>query len=91
MRYLLKFVVVLAALVWMAAVLMAGPYEDGVAAAKRGDYATALQIFRSLAEQGDAKGQNGLGVAIVSTSQGVMSDRQARAAGQGGEVLCIVS
>ena len=35
--------------------------------------------------------QNGLGVAIVSTSRGVMSDRQARAAGQGGEVLCIVS
>jgi len=35
--------------------------------------------------------QGGLGVAIVSTSQGVMSDRQARAAGHGGEVLCIVS
>jgi small subunit ribosomal protein S8 len=35
--------------------------------------------------------QNGLGVAIVSTSQGVMSDRKARAAGQGGEVLCVVS
>ena len=35
--------------------------------------------------------QNGLGVAIVSTSRGVMSDRQARAAGQGGEVLCVVS
>jgi len=35
--------------------------------------------------------QNGLGVAIVSTSKGVMSDRQARATGQGGEVLCIVS
>lgn len=35
--------------------------------------------------------QNGLGVAIVSTSNGVMSDRQARATGQGGEVLCIVS
>jgi small subunit ribosomal protein S8 len=35
--------------------------------------------------------QNGLGVAIVSTSRGVMSDRQARAAGEGGEVLCIVS
>jgi small subunit ribosomal protein S8 len=33
----------------------------------------------------------GLGVAIVSTSQGVMSDRQARAAGHGGEVICIVS
>jgi small subunit ribosomal protein S8 len=35
--------------------------------------------------------QGGLGVAIVSTSQGVMSDRQARAAGHGGEVICIVS
>ena len=33
----------------------------------------------------------GLGVAIVSTSGGVMSDREARAKGQGGEVLCVVS
>ncbi|MDH5591751.1 MAG: 30S ribosomal protein S8 [Gammaproteobacteria bacterium] len=33
----------------------------------------------------------GLGVAIVSTSQGVMADRKARALGQGGEVLCEVS
>jgi small subunit ribosomal protein S8 len=33
----------------------------------------------------------GLGIAIVSTPQGVMSDRAARAAGQGGEVLCFVS
>jgi small subunit ribosomal protein S8 len=33
----------------------------------------------------------GLGVAIVSTSRGVMSDRAARAIGQGGEVLCVVS
>ena len=32
----------------------------------------------------------GLGVAIISTSQGVMSDRAARAAGVGGEVLCTV-
>ena len=35
--------------------------------------------------------QNGLGVAIVSTSKGVMSYRQARAAGEGGEILCVVS
>ncbi|MBU2885253.1 30S ribosomal protein S8 [Gilvimarinus agarilyticus] len=34
--------------------------------------------------------RNGLGVAIVSTSQGVMTDRAARAAGVGGEVLCTV-
>jgi small subunit ribosomal protein S8 len=34
---------------------------------------------------------NGLGVAIVSTSRGVMTDRKARADGVGGEVLCIVA
>ena len=34
---------------------------------------------------------NGLGIAIVSTSQGVMTDRKARASGIGGEVLCIVA
>ncbi len=33
---------------------------------------------------------NGLGVAIVSTSKGVMTDRKARATGVGGEVICIV-
>ena len=35
--------------------------------------------------------QNGLGVAIVTTPQGVMTDRKARAAGIGGEVLCYVA
>ena len=34
---------------------------------------------------------NGLGVAIVSTPKGVMTDRKARAAGIGGEVLCYVA
>jgi small subunit ribosomal protein S8 len=34
---------------------------------------------------------NGLGVAIVSTSQGVMTDRKARSLGVGGEVLCVVA
>jgi len=37
------------------------------------------------------KVQGGLGVAIVSTAKGVMTDRQARAQGHGGEVLCLVS
>jgi len=37
------------------------------------------------------KVMNGLGVAIVSTSHGVMTDRKARATGVGGEVLCIVA
>ena len=34
---------------------------------------------------------NGLGVAIVSTSKGLMTDRKARANGIGGEVLCVVA
>ena len=34
---------------------------------------------------------DGLGIAIISTSKGLMTDRQARAAGHGGEVVCIVA
>ncbi len=37
------------------------------------------------------KVMGGLGVSIVSTSKGVMTDRAARAAGHGGEVLCVIS
>ena len=48
-----------------------------------------LRIYRSKDELPKVLG--GLGVAIVSTSAGVMSDRQAREKGIGGEVLCVVS
>lgn len=48
-----------------------------------------LRVYRGKDELPQVLG--GLGVAIVSTSQGVMSDRAARAAGHGGEVLCFVS
>ena len=34
--------------------------------------------------------RNGLGIAIISTSQGIMTDREARKRGVGGEVLCEV-
>jgi len=37
------------------------------------------------------KVMNGLGIAIVSTSRGLMTDRKARANGIGGEVLCVVA
>jgi small subunit ribosomal protein S8 len=37
------------------------------------------------------KVMNGLGIAILSTSRGVMTDTKARATGVGGEVLCIVA
>jgi len=48
-----------------------------------------LRVYRGTGELPKVLG--GLGVAIVSTSAGVMSDRQAREQGIGGEVLCIVS
>jgi small subunit ribosomal protein S8 len=48
-----------------------------------------LRVYKSKDELPRVMG--GLGVAIVSTSRGIMSDRAARAAGQGGEVLCIVA
>lgn len=47
-----------------------------------------LRVFRGKDEIPTVLG--GLGVAIVSTSKGVMSDRAAREAGHGGEVLCTV-
>ena len=48
-----------------------------------------LRIYRG--KEDLPKVMNGLGVAIVSTSKGVMTDRKARASGIGGEVLCYVS
>ena len=48
-----------------------------------------LRIYRG--KQDIPKVMNGLGVTIVSTSKGVMTDRKAQAAGVGGEVLCIVA
>lgn len=48
-----------------------------------------LRIYRG--SQEIPKVMNGLGVTIVSTSRGVMTDRKARAAGIGGEVLCVVA
>ena len=48
-----------------------------------------LRIYRQKDEM--PKVMNGLGVAIVSTSRGVMTDRKARGLGVGGEVLCVVA
>lgn len=48
-----------------------------------------LRIFKGHDDLPSVKA--GLGISIISTSRGVMSDRVARSAGQGGEVLCVVS
>ena len=48
-----------------------------------------LRIYKGVGEI--PRVMNGLGVAIVSTPKGVMTDRKARASNVGGEVLCIVA
>lgn len=48
-----------------------------------------LRIYKAADELPKVRG--GLGVAVVSTSQGIMSDRAARKAGIGGEVMCFVA
>lgn len=48
-----------------------------------------LRIYRKTDELPNV--MDGLGIAIISTSKGLMTDRAARKAGHGGEVLCVVS
>jgi TPR repeat protein len=55
----------------------AGPFEDAVAAYRRGDYATALRLWYLLAEKGDADAQFQLGI-MYESGQGVLrSDAEA--------------
>lgn len=48
-----------------------------------------LRVYKNCGDLPSVMG--GLGVAIISTSKGIMTDRQARKAGVGGELLCSVS
>jgi small subunit ribosomal protein S8 len=66
-------------------------YFEGLPVIERIDRTSkpGLRIYRGKEELPRVLG--GLGVAIVSTSAGVMSDRKAREKGIGGEVLCVVS
>ena len=48
-----------------------------------------LRIYKKRDEL--PKIMNGLGIAVVSTSKGVMTDRAARKAGMGGEIICYVA
>ena len=66
-------------------------YYDGapvIATIKRASR-PGLRAYKSSKEL--PKVLDGLGIAIISTSQGIMTDRAARKAGHGGEVLCFVS
>ncbi|MEO8340531.1 MAG: tetratricopeptide repeat protein [Nitrospirota bacterium] len=62
-----------AALLLTGGTVWAGPLEDATAANKRGDYATALKTFQSLAAQGNVEAQNNLGE-LYARGQGVQQD-----------------
>ena len=68
---LLKLLLVL--FVCAAGPAVAGPFEDGAAAHGKGDYATALRLWRPLAEQGNASAQHNLGV-MYKEGNGVTQD-----------------
>ncbi|MSO74665.1 MAG: sel1 repeat family protein, partial [Alphaproteobacteria bacterium] len=70
-----KFVHAIALLLTLglSAPVLAGPYEDANAAYERSDYATALKLWRPLAEQGDADAQYKLGW-MYRDGQGVLQD-----------------
>jgi len=74
-----------------ATLVVALKYHQGRPVIERLDRASkpGLRQFRGKADLPKVLG--GLGVAIISTPQGVMTDREARRAGQGGEVLCVVA
>ena len=57
----------------LSAPVLAGPFEDGLMAYYTDDYATAMRLFRPLADQGDASAQNILGRMYVK-GQGVPQD-----------------
>lgn len=65
-----------------------GARKEGIITGLRRVSRPGLRIYKQRADLPRVRG--GLGVAIVSTSKGVMSDRDARKAGIGGEVLCFI-
>jgi small subunit ribosomal protein S8 len=66
-------------------------YHDGRPVIERIDRVSTPGLRRYAGKHRLPRVDGGMGVAIVSTSQGIMSDRAARKAGLGGEILCVVS
>ena len=65
--------------------------RGGVGVIQRLERVSKPGLRRYVGADGLPRVMNGLGIAIVSTSQGVMTDKEARRAGIGGEVLAVVS
>ncbi|UCH54112.1 MAG: 30S ribosomal protein S8 [Pseudomonadota bacterium] len=66
-------------------------YHDGKPVIEELRRVSAPGLRRYRAKDALPRVAGGMGIAVVSTSKGVMSDRAARKAGLGGEVLCVVS
>ena len=64
---------ILAIFLSWSGIAYAGPFEDGVTAYERQDYATAMRLFRPLADQGDARAQSNLGL-MYDNGEGVAED-----------------
>jgi len=65
-----------------------GERKQGIITGLRRISRPGLRVYRRCADVPRIRG--GMGVAILSTSRGVMTDRDARRAGVGGEVLCFI-
>jgi len=74
-----------------ATLVVALKYFQGRPVIERLERYSRPGLRRYSGKDGLPKVLGGLGVAIVSTPRGVMTDREARRAGQGGEVLCVVA
>jgi TPR repeat protein len=70
---MLRAALIVLALAFSAAPVSAGKWEDGIAAHSRGDYAEAVRLWRTLAEQGNVWAQNGLGW-MYKNGEGVPQD-----------------
>jgi uncharacterized protein len=70
---LIRTTIIAVVLAFNTGSILAQDFQKGFAAAQSGDYVTALQEWRPLAEQGDATSQNNLGV-MYENGKGVLQD-----------------
>jgi len=80
--YLRGLMIAVLALSVSSNIAFAGPFEDGVAAVERNDYATAVRLWRPLAEQNNVRAQYFLGLAYYE-GVGVAQDFKKRRIGLG--------
>lgn len=73
LKHLTASALAVAAVLALSGVVFAGAWEDGIAAYQRSDYPTALTLWQPLAERGDARAENNLGL-LYEKGLGVVQD-----------------